>query len=63
MMAPVGPFPPTRVGEHVIDQIGGTGVASGASQMPCVSVMEHHLLEGNESLDSTVFNRSLQSCR
>jgi hypothetical protein len=43
MAAPVGPFTPTRVREPVIDQIGGTGVASGARQMPGVSVAEHRI--------------------
>jgi hypothetical protein len=43
MVAPVGPFTPTRVREHVIDQIGGTGVASGASQVPGGSITEHRV--------------------
>jgi hypothetical protein len=56
MAAPVGPFTPTRVREPVIGQIGGTGVASGARQMPGVSVTEHRIrvLFSKEASHSTV---------
>jgi hypothetical protein len=56
MMAPVGPFTPTQVREHVIDQIGGTGVAFGARQMPDLSMTEHRIrvLFSKEVSHSTV---------
>jgi hypothetical protein len=43
MVAPVGLFTPTQVREHLIDQIGGTGVAVNARQMPCVSATESRI--------------------